>query len=160
MKTISLLVRFLLLGFAIAAAVAYFQIRRTQTTPTRREVFVPPPPVQMPAEGKLQAGKPQTYAEALAQAKAADKPMILFFHADWCAPCQQMEKTIAKQQVQKALEKFVFCQIDIDDEKDLSRQYKIKLLPTLMMVSPAEMPVVRHEGSMSLEECLRWLEFN
>ncbi len=59
----------------------------------------------------------------LATAKAAGKPAILDFYADWCVACKEMEKyTFSRADVQRALAGFVLLQADVtaNDEVDQS----------------------------------------
>ena len=52
--------------------------------------------------------------EALAEAKAQNKPVMLDFYADWCISCKEMEKfTFHNPQVQALLKDFVLLQADV-----------------------------------------------
>ncbi|HET7065705.1 MAG TPA: protein-disulfide reductase DsbD [Rudaea sp.] len=66
----------------------------------------------------------------LAAAKAAGKPVMLDFYADWCVSCKEMEKfTFSKTEVRAALAGFVLLQADVtkndDDDQALMRRYHI-----------------------------------
>lgn len=59
--------------------------------------------------------------QALAKAKAAGKPVMLDFYADWCVSCIEMEHyTFSDQRVQQALAGTVLLQADVtpNDDKD------------------------------------------
>ena len=66
----------------------------------------------------------------LAAAKAAGKPVMLDFYADWCVSCKEMEKfTFSKTEVRAALAGFVLLQADVTNNDDadqaLMRRYRI-----------------------------------
>lgn len=66
----------------------------------------------------------------LAAARAAAKPAMLDFYADWCVSCKEMEKfTFTNSDVQAALSSFVLLQADVtaNDEVDqaLMQRYRI-----------------------------------
>ena len=50
----------------------------------------------------------------LAAARAAGRPVMLDFYADWCVSCKEMERyTFARPEVQQALSGFVLLQADV-----------------------------------------------
>jgi len=73
----------------------------------------------------------------LAKAKAAGKPVMLDFYADWCVSCKEMEAlTFADPAVQKALDGVVLLQADVtpNDAKDteLYKHFGIIGPPSIM----------------------------
>jgi thiol:disulfide interchange protein DsbD len=70
----------------------------------------------------------------LAAAKAAHRPALLDFYADWCVSCKEMEKfTFSKPEVHAALAGFVLLQADVtandDTDQALMRHYGIVAPP-------------------------------
>ena len=80
--------------------------------------------------------------QALAQAKAANKPLLIDFTADWCKACKELEHfTYTDAQVIAASKDFVPVMIDCTEAadpavKDIQNRYGVNGLPTVLMVLP------------------------
>ena len=61
--------------------------------------------------------------QALASAKAQNKPVMLDFYADWCVSCKEMEKyTFSDPNVQASLSNAVLLKTDVTPNDDLDKE--------------------------------------
>jgi YHS domain-containing protein/thiol-disulfide isomerase/thioredoxin len=88
------------------------------------------------------------FAAAEAEAKSLNCPLLVHFHAKWCGPCRQMEKEVLHSApVLKIIDSgFVAVKVDVDRNPDVSTQFKIKNLPTDMILSPEGKVLVKSHG--------------
>ncbi len=83
------------------------------------------------------ASKDPIFAAALARAKQENKPLVIDFHANWCAPCLKMLKTtMPDPQVAALLQKCVFLKVDTDKHPDLARSFGVVGLPDIRFLAP------------------------
>lgn len=77
---------------------------------------------------------------ALAEARAAGKPVVIDFYADWCLPCKELdEKTFTDERVIGELDRFVRLKADLTAAEDaktkaLTSEYAIKGVPTILFI--------------------------
>ena len=79
---------------------------------------------------------------ALLQKKA---PILLEFGRGWCKPCKQMKpilESVAKAYGSRA----VVCIVDMGVNKDLTRAFNIRMMPTQVFVAPDGREVFRNIG--------------
>ena len=65
-----------------------------------------------------------------------DKPAIIDFYADWCAPCRQLSPLVDEIAKEYA-GKIIVYKVDTEKERALSQSIGITGLPTLLFI-PAE----------------------
>jgi thiol:disulfide interchange protein DsbD len=76
----------------------------------------------------------------VAAARAAHKPALIDFFADWCIPCREMDvKTFQDERVARELSRFVLVKMDSskDDDpvvKETTERYHADTLPTVVIL--------------------------
>ncbi|RPI59478.1 MAG: DUF255 domain-containing protein, partial [Planctomycetaceae bacterium] len=99
---------------AMAAAVFFLMTGIVLAEPTT----APAKPTSAAAVGVGLEGFKTTYADAMAAAKSADKPMYLHFTTTWCGWCRKIEKDVyATEAGKKALADFVPATLDCTLDK-------------------------------------------
>lgn len=102
-----------------------------------------------------------TVEEAFALAKAEDKPILLYWGAVWCPPCNQLKATIFKRPdfVARTDE---FVAVYLDGDTDRAQKYGEKFgasgYPTLIALNPQGEEVTRIPGGMNLEAYITVLD--
>jgi thiol:disulfide interchange protein DsbD len=101
-------------------------------------------PQQTVAANQLAFTRIKTVADldrALAAAKAAGRPVMLDFYADWCVSCKEMEHlTFTDPGVQAALARATLLQADVtandDADQALLQRFGILGPPTIVFFGP------------------------
>lgn len=107
--------------------------------------------------------------EAATLARANGKPLLLYFTAEWCGPCHQLDAEVfAKSEVAAAInENFVAVKIvdrqreegqNTPDIASLQQRYNVRGFPTLQFVDPMGNELARMEGFRGREEFERVME--
>lgn len=82
-------------------------------------------------------------SEKIVEAKAAGKPVMLDFYADWCIPCLELDrKTFTDPDVIKATEEFVRLKVDLThfdspESESLRKEFAIAGVPTIVFLDRA-----------------------
>jgi thiol-disulfide isomerase/thioredoxin len=80
------------------------------------------------------------------------EPVLLDFHAEWCAPCRQMRKTVAAL----AQEGYPIKSIDIDQAPKVRDKYGVDSVPTFIVVDAAGHELGRTSGSQPAAQLARF----
>jgi thiol:disulfide interchange protein DsbD len=98
--------------------------------------FQPPAPN---ATGEHIQWRPVTQ-KALQEARAAGKPAVVFFTADWCPPCRQLKAvSLPDPRVIKAFEPFAHLKADLTtggspEVKRLTQRWRVRGVPTMVFL--------------------------
>ncbi len=101
------------------------------------------------------------YTEGMKLAKSGNKPVFLYFHAEWCAYCKKMEATTFKDEKISAYlnENFVSISIDTDKDTEISTQWKVRGLPTIWFLKPDGTKLDNLPGYVDEDYLLKVLTF-
>ena len=87
------------------------------------------------------------FEDALKKARAARKPVMIDFWAQWCGWCHRLDKTTyVDPAVLKLAEDFVAVKVNTEGEpRDVAVaiRYDVSSLPPIMVVSPHGRPIAR-----------------
>ena len=84
-------------------------------------------------------------------------PVLADFWADWCGPCRMLAPVIDEIAAERTDIKV--GKIDVDEEPDLARTYRIMSIPTLVVFQNGNV-VNKSVGVLSKEEILSMLPFS
>lgn len=76
---------------------------------------------------------------------------LIDFYADWCGPCKMLG------QVLETLEDIDIIKINVDEEEELAKKYKIMSIPNMLVVKDGEI-VKQMIGFRSKDEIIKEIE--
>lgn len=85
----------------------------------------------------------------------SEVPVLVDFWATWCGPCQMIAPVI--EEIAGEAVDAKICKVDVDEQSELARQYKVLSIPTLMVFKGGEL-IKRESGARSKEEILEMLK--
>ena len=88
---------------------------------------------------------------AIERAQSEGKPVLVNFYADWCVWCKRLESTTLRDAKVAALlsDRVIPVNLDVDgDGRELSNQYRVDGLPTVLVLDASGREIGRIPGYM------------
>jgi protein disulfide-isomerase len=97
---------------------------------------------------------------ALAEARTANKPVLLYFTAEWCVPCQYMRRNVfSDANVGEAMKAYIPVRIDHDQRQDLIAAYQVEGMPWFGVLDASGKPTrILNRGVETPQEFIAWLK--
>ena len=100
---------------------------------------------------------PTNTNEEFQQAIKSGKPLLVDFGANSCMPCRQL-RPILKEIKKEHAEKARILIIDVYEYKDLAREYRVQLIPTLIFFDKTGKEMYRHVGAWDKDSIVEKLK--
>jgi thioredoxin 1 len=109
------------------------------------------------ARAELPAGWSTNLTAALTDAGSNQQPLLVWFTASWCGPCQLGRTTLTNEAVVQVLSTISHVALDLDEHRDLAERHNVEAVPTFALLSTGGDEVERTTGYQPPDEFLQWL---
>jgi thioredoxin 1 len=86
----------------------------------------------------------------------SDKPVLVDFWAEWCAPCRKVEPLLSELAGEMA-DKVVIVKLNIDENPETAMAYRVMSVPTLTIFKGGQ-PVQSVAGAKPKGDLVRFIE--
>ena len=82
------------------------------------------------------------------------KKTLLKFYGEWCNPCKILDGVIKNVN----LSQVEYENIDISQAPDVTAHYRVRAVPTMILLDEGENEIKRFVGTMNVEALTKWIE--
>jgi thiol-disulfide isomerase/thioredoxin len=94
-----------------------------------------------------------SYTSALQAAREANKPLLVKFYADWCAPCRKLAASTLKSKTFRAqADQWVLVSVDVDKDAPLADRFGVQTIPDVRFLTADEKELGRISGYVSTKK--------
>jgi len=101
--------------------------------------------------------QPVTDADFSTEVLNADKPVLVDFWAEWCAPCLAMGPTLDELSVTLA-DTVKIVKLDVAANPAITTQYNVRNMPTLIVFKNGQPVDMKVGAGQSRVQLIKWLE--
>jgi thioredoxin 1 len=87
-----------------------------------------------------------------------NKPIIIDFWAEWCAPCKQIGP-ILEEISDEYNDKIIIGKMDVDENPETPGKYQIRGIPTMLLFNKGEL-IDTKVGMSSKDDLKEWIDKN
>jgi len=88
--------------------------------------------------------------------QSSEKPVLVDFWAEWCAPCRMLAPTFEKL-AEKYGDQIEFAKVNVDEVPELANHFAVRSIPTLVLLRDGVV-VEQLVGARPYQELARLLE--
>jgi len=93
-------------------------------------------------------------------AQLNDEPLLVLCGSASCIWCAKLEKELAKESIQKELDRWTLVYIDVERTPTVAQQLAVSGVPALRLLTPRGTKVATHDGYMTAADLKTWLVEN
>jgi len=95
------------------------------------------------------------YADGMAKAREAGKPVMVDVFSSTCLPCKILDETVfSRADVVEASKAFVTVRVDGDKNPDTTRKLRVSGYPTVLFLTPEGQEIGRSLGAVPYQDML------
>jgi len=99
-----------------------------------------------------------TYQDALESSRNNNRYILLLVDSKWCGYCAKFKKEVlSEEEVKNKMKEYVVCSLDYKSNQEVIKKYKIKKLPTYILIDKDENVIKEGYGYQNRRVFLNWL---